>query len=132
MSWDTITPYHHGVREFAEAYDAFGSADIHALPHLPAQPGLMRDVGAGSGRDAEWFATQGWDVVAAEPASPQRRSEGQGAALHPLDCAPQFLLLSPMRSRGEPEGGSSSPHPQSATRLPHPTTLQPHNTRANP
>ncbi len=83
MSWDTIPPYHRGFREFAEAYDAFGSADIHALPHLPANPGLMRDVGAGSGRDAKWFATQGWGVVAAEPASLRSCNEGQGAALHP-------------------------------------------------
>lgn len=75
MSWDTITPYHRGFREFAEAYDAFGFADIHAhaLPHLPARPGLMLDVGAGSGRDAEWFATQGWEVVAAEPATALRQ-----------------------------------------------------------
>lgn len=75
MSWDTVSPYHRGFREFAEAYDAFGFADIHAhaLPHLPARSGLMLDVGAGSGRDAEWFATQGWEVVAAEPAAALRQ-----------------------------------------------------------
>ena len=75
MSWDTVTPYHRGFREFAEAYDAFGFADIHAqsIPHLPAKPGLMLDIGAGSGRDADWFASRGWQVVAAEPAAALRQ-----------------------------------------------------------
>jgi SAM-dependent methyltransferase len=75
LSWDTVTPYHRGFREFAEAYDAFGFADVHAqsLPHLPARPGLVLDVGAGSGRDAAWFAGKGWEVVAAEPASALRQ-----------------------------------------------------------
>lgn len=34
--------------------------------------GLLLDVGAGSGGDANWFAAQGWDVVAAEPVSAMR------------------------------------------------------------
>lgn len=74
MNRDTVTPYHRGFREFAEAYDAFGFADIHAgaLPFIPATPGLVLDVGAGSGRDARWFASRGWQVVAAEPAAALR------------------------------------------------------------
>ncbi len=61
MNWDTVSPYHRGFREFAEAYDAFTFADIHAqsLPHLPATPGLMLDVDAGNGRDAGSFARSG-------------------------------------------------------------------------
>lgn len=75
MNWDTVSPYHRGFREFAEAYDAFTFADIHAhsLPHLPATPGLMLDVGAGSGRDAEWFASNNWEVIAVEPAAALRQ-----------------------------------------------------------
>ena len=38
--------------------------------------GAVLDVGAGSGRDAAWFAAQGHDVVAVEPSSAMR-SEGQ-------------------------------------------------------
>jgi ubiquinone/menaquinone biosynthesis C-methylase UbiE len=38
--------------------------------------GAVLDVGAGSGRDAAWFAAQGYDVVAVEPSSAMR-SEGQ-------------------------------------------------------
>ena len=82
MSWDTIAPYHRGFREFAEAYDAFGFEDIHAgaLPFLPTAPGIMLDVGAGSGRDAAWFASKGWQVIAAEPATALR---SEAARRHP-------------------------------------------------
>ena len=34
---------------------------------LPDQPGLACDIGAGTGRDASWLASKGWDVVAVEP-----------------------------------------------------------------
>ena len=80
--WDTVTPYHRGFREFAEAYEAFGFEQIHAgaLPFLPAQPGLVLDVGAGSGRDAAWFAARGWEVVAVEPAAALRE---EAARRHP-------------------------------------------------
>lgn len=82
MTRDTISPYHRGFREFAEAYDAFGFEDIHAgaIPFLPPCPGLVLDVGAGSGRDADWFASRGWQVVAAEPAGALR---GEAARRHP-------------------------------------------------
>ncbi len=82
MSWDTVAPYHKGFREFAEAYEAFGFEDIHsgALPFIPGKPGLVLDVGAGSGRDADWFAARGWDVVAAEPATALRQ---EAARRHP-------------------------------------------------
>ncbi len=52
-----------------ERYHNTSSANIHAdwLKHLPKQPGLACDIGAGSGRDANWLAEQGWDVVAVEP-----------------------------------------------------------------
>jgi SAM-dependent methyltransferase len=83
MEWDTVTPYHRGFREFTEAYEAFGFEQIHAgaLPFLPARPGLLLDVGAGSGRDAAWFAARGWEVVAVEPAAALRQ---EAARLHPL------------------------------------------------
>ena len=34
---------------------------------LSEAPGTVLDIGAGSGRDAAWFAAQGHDVVAIEP-----------------------------------------------------------------
>jgi len=82
MTWDTVTPYHRGFQEFTEAYEAFGFHDIHrdALPFIPKAPGLLLDIGAGSGRDAAWFAAAGWEVVAVEPAGALR---GHAAKLHP-------------------------------------------------
>ncbi len=89
MSWDTITPYHRGFREFAATYDAFGFEDVHAgaIPFLPDTPGHMLDIGAGSGRDAAWFATRGWHVVAVEPAQNLRH---EAARRHP---APEIRWL---------------------------------------
>jgi len=79
---DTVWRYNQGFAEFSAAFESYGFADIHrhAIPFLPQTPGLMLDVGAGSGRDAAWFAAQGWDVVAAEPATSLR---SEAARLHP-------------------------------------------------
>jgi SAM-dependent methyltransferase len=79
---DTVWRYNQGFAEFSAAFEAFGFAEIHrgAKPFLPQKPGLMLDVGAGSGRDAAWFAAEGWDVIAAEPAASLR---AEAARLHP-------------------------------------------------
>ncbi len=82
MTRPSIAPHHRGFAEFAAAYDAIGFTDIHrgAMPFLPAAPGLVLDIGAGSGRDAAWFAARGWDVIAAEPAAARR---DQAMRTHP-------------------------------------------------
>jgi SAM-dependent methyltransferase len=79
---DTVGAYNRGFREFAETYEALGFEEIHrdAIPFLPASPGLLLDIGAGSGRDAAWFAKRGWEVVAVEPAAAMRR---MATTLHP-------------------------------------------------
>ncbi len=71
MGGSTTDAYNSGFAEFGAAFEAYGFVDIHrgALPFLPVSPGLLLDVGAGSGRDAAWFADAGWDVVAVEPAA---------------------------------------------------------------
>jgi SAM-dependent methyltransferase len=48
--------------------EAFGDV----LDLLPTEPGAVLDVGAGSGRDAAWFAGRGHQVVAIEPAAGMR------------------------------------------------------------
>jgi SAM-dependent methyltransferase len=77
-----IETHHRGFAGFCAAYEALGFTDIHrgAMPFLPATPGLMLNIGAGSGRDAAWFAAHGWDVVAAEPAAAMR---DQARRTHP-------------------------------------------------
>jgi hypothetical protein len=56
-------------------YDAVASGHIHNLwaEHMPERPGLACDIGAGSGRDANWLAGKGWDVIAIEPSGSMRQ-----------------------------------------------------------
>jgi SAM-dependent methyltransferase len=61
--------YRRHARELAEQYDSLSPDVVHsAWKHLlPDEPGMAVDVGAGSGRDANWLAGLGWNVVAVEP-----------------------------------------------------------------
>ncbi|CAN0350722.1 unnamed protein product, partial [Discosporangium mesarthrocarpum] len=56
-------------------YNSIDSATLHAdwLKHLPDRPGLACDIGAGTGRDANWLAEKGWDVIAVEPEAALRQ-----------------------------------------------------------
>lgn len=64
-----------------ERYEALSFEDKHgpALPLLPAEPGAILDIGAGTGADAAWFAARGHRVVAAEPTRELREA---GERLH--------------------------------------------------
>jgi SAM-dependent methyltransferase len=61
--------YRERSRFLLDRYERVSFEQVHGdlLEFLPAHPGDMLDVGAGSGRDAAWFAARGWKVVAAEP-----------------------------------------------------------------
>ena len=56
-------------RALAERYDSLDPDALHAwfADHLPPPPATVLDVGAGSGRDAAWFAAKGYEVVAVDP-----------------------------------------------------------------
>jgi len=62
-------------------YDALPPEQIYAsvLDLLPDPPARVADIGAGTGRDAEWLARQGHHVIAIEPVRAFREA---GAALH--------------------------------------------------
>jgi SAM-dependent methyltransferase len=81
MSSDPDEPYNRGLAEFAARFEGVAFEDVHSpvLDFIPERPGAVLDVGAGSGRDAAWFAEAGWDVVAVEPAAEMRRF---GSLLH--------------------------------------------------
>lgn len=51
--------------------------ELYVLPTVPCR---VLDVGAGSGRDAAWFAAQGHSVLAVEPTAALRTA---GMVLHP-------------------------------------------------
>jgi SAM-dependent methyltransferase len=65
----SIPYYEQHAARLVEQYESLAFQDVHAgvLDMLPPAGATILDVGAGSGRDAAWFAAQGYDVVAVEP-----------------------------------------------------------------
>jgi SAM-dependent methyltransferase len=55
-------------------YQSADVAELHRawIADLGETPGFACDIGAGSGRDANWLAAKGWDVVAVEPSAALR------------------------------------------------------------
>lgn len=68
--------YSDNASTLIERYNRIDSGSLHSdwLKHLPEEPGVACDIGAGTGRDACWLAEKGWDVVAVEPESKFRQS----------------------------------------------------------
>lgn len=67
--------YEQRPDEFVNRYERVNTEEIHGrwLSLLPATQLLVLDVGAGSGRDAAWFAEQEHEVVAVEPSDALRQ-----------------------------------------------------------
>jgi Methyltransferase domain/HNH endonuclease len=124
---DTIVPYDVQASVFAARYESVPAQTVHAplLEFVPQGQNLLAlDVGAGSGRDAAWLASLGFEVVAAEPAAGMRREAQRRHhsprirwlddrlpglnSVHRLGLAFDLILLSavwmhvppPMRQRG--------------------------------
>ncbi|WP_306393322.1 methyltransferase domain-containing protein [Telluria beijingensis] len=70
----TIPHYDQNAEQLVSQYESLTFEHVHpALLNLLPPPGsTILDVGAGSGRDAAWFAAKGYDVVAAEPSEGMR------------------------------------------------------------
>ena len=67
--------YSARAKALSEQYQALSSEMVHggwAKGNLPESPGFACDIGAGSGRDANWLAEKGWDVIAVEPSQGMR------------------------------------------------------------
>ena len=75
---DVVASYDVGAPTLVPEYESLSFEGIHApvLDLLPEGAGCILDVGAGTGRDAAWFAANGHNVVAVEP-SAQLRAAGQ-------------------------------------------------------
>ena len=72
---NTITHYSEKAQHYYDLYNSVDAESVHGdwkafLQNTKA--GTALDVGAGSGRDANWLAEQGWNVTAAEPADELR------------------------------------------------------------
>ncbi len=61
-------------RLLANRYETVNPEELFSpvMDLLPSQPAAILDVGAGSGRDAAWFAELGYSVLAVEPAATMR------------------------------------------------------------
>lgn len=61
--------YSDNASALFEQYSQTDPATLHRdwVSYLPYRPGLACDIGAGTGRDANWLAEKGWDVIAVEP-----------------------------------------------------------------
>lgn len=70
----TIPHYEHHAEQLADQYESLTFEEVHPalVDRLPRSGGTILDVGAGSGRDAAWFAAHGYDVVAVEPSDAMR------------------------------------------------------------
>ena len=95
MSW-----YDENAPELAIAYERLDPAALldWAADLLPSAPSVVFDIGAGTGRDAAWFAAAGNEVVAVEP-SAGMRAEGQRRHGSPrikwvIDALPALTLTS--------------------------------------
>lgn len=68
--------YNVNAEWLSEYYNSLAVDSIHRSwikSNLPEKPGIACDIGAGSGRDANWLAERGWDVVAVEPSNEMRQ-----------------------------------------------------------
>lgn len=80
----SIGLYDAHATDFVSRYEAVDPAKLNhwLLDLIPQTPRTVLDVGAGSGRDAAWFALQGHDVVAVEPSN-SMRAEAQRLHVDP-------------------------------------------------
>ena len=68
--------YDKNANQLSDKYNSLDAEVVHRAwlkDHLPSTAGLACDIGAGSGRDANWLASQGWDVIAVEPSCEMRK-----------------------------------------------------------
>ena len=82
---DVLDGYRRAAdRDFVDRYEALSSAEVYApvREFLPDRTLRVADIGAGTGRDAAWFAAQGHRVTAVEPVAELREA---GRARH-ADC----------------------------------------------
>jgi SAM-dependent methyltransferase len=71
---NTFSAYDCEAESLVTRYESVAFEEIHGavLDLLPDTAGLVLDIGAGSGRDATWFAEHGHEVLAVEPAPAMR------------------------------------------------------------
>lgn len=76
MSRAILDGYEAAAADLVDKFEAISSAEVfRPVQHLlPASPSMVVDIGAGTGRDAAWFAGLGHTVVAVEPVDAFRQA----------------------------------------------------------
>ncbi|MEZ7227732.1 class I SAM-dependent methyltransferase [Alteromonas sp. DY56-G5] len=72
---NTIKHYSEKAQHYFDLYNSVDAESVHTdwkASLQQAEVGFALDVGAGSGRDANWLAEKGWKVIAVEPANELR------------------------------------------------------------
>ncbi|WP_207485423.1 methyltransferase domain-containing protein [Arenibaculum pallidiluteum] len=71
---DIVAAYDRLASRLAGSYETVSADDVLApfVPFIRRGPGLALDIGAGTGRDAAWLASCGYDTVAVEPSAGMR------------------------------------------------------------
>jgi SAM-dependent methyltransferase len=67
--------YDAEAQKLAAIYNEVAAEMVHGswfANDVKGTPGFACDIGAGSGRDANWLAEKGWDVIAVEPSQGMR------------------------------------------------------------
>jgi SAM-dependent methyltransferase len=79
---NVLEDYASDAPQLVQSFEEISAADVytHVAEFIPAEPARFLDIGAGTGRDAAWFAAQGHSVLAVEPTDALR---GAGMKLHP-------------------------------------------------
>jgi SAM-dependent methyltransferase len=79
---NVLEEYARDAPNLVQRFEEISAADVYAhVAHLiPVQPARFVDIGAGTGRDAAWFAALGHSVLAVEPTEALLAA---GMKLHP-------------------------------------------------
>ena len=110
---DVVASYDVGAPALVPEYESLSFEDIHAavLDLLPDSAGCILDVGAGTGRDAAWFAANGHNVVAVEPSARFRAAANSTHCTRAMPCATACgPKTSPQSSRRRPHVDAESDH----------------------
>lgn len=99
-----IKHYHQNAASYAVQYNSVAAATVHSdwssLIHNK-QCGRALDVGAGSGRDAQWLSSQGWRVTAVEPADALRELAAENSDSSIIWCDDSLPELSCLKKQTE-------------------------------
>ena len=94
--------YSENARTLAREYNSLNPDSLHDSWSrcIPDDPGIALDIGAGSGRDANWLAAKGWDVVAVEPCKEFREVVLQNSHANVIWMDDELPELKKLRTAG--------------------------------